>query len=131
METRKRVLGEEHPSTLTVMANLASTFRHQGRWKEAEELFVQVMETSLRVLGKEHPFTLTSMANLAFTWKGQGRGAEALKLMEECVQTQTRILGADHPHTLSSSTTWNRWQTKRLQIDASTTKVSGNNTVVS
>ncbi|KAK7193328.1 phosphorylase superfamily protein, partial [Paraphaeosphaeria sporulosa] len=45
MKTRKRVLGEEHPSTLTSMANLASTYRNQGRWKEAEELEVQVMET--------------------------------------------------------------------------------------
>jgi hypothetical protein len=49
METRKRVLGEEHPSTLTSIANLASTYGNQGRWKEAEE----------------HPDTLTSMINLA------------------------------------------------------------------
>jgi hypothetical protein len=64
METRKRVLGVEHPSTLTSMANLASTYSGQGRWKEAEELEVQVMETKKRVLGVEHPSTLTSMANL-------------------------------------------------------------------
>ena len=30
MDTRKRVLGEEHPDTLTSMGNLASTFRNQG-----------------------------------------------------------------------------------------------------
>ncbi|PPR01805.1 hypothetical protein CVT26_013164, partial [Gymnopilus dilepis] len=33
-----REFGTEHPDTLTSMANLASTFRNQGRWKEAEEL---------------------------------------------------------------------------------------------
>ena len=93
-------------------ANLASTFWNQGRWKEAEELDVQVMETRKRVLGEEHPDTLTSMNNLAFTWKAQGRGAGAFKLMEECVQLQTRILGVDHPYTLSSSAIWNRWQTE-------------------
>jgi hypothetical protein len=38
MEARKRVLGEEHPHTLTSMANLASTYRKQGRLEEAEEL---------------------------------------------------------------------------------------------
>ena len=65
METRKRVLGQEHPDTLASMANLASTYQNQGRWKEAEELFVQVMETFKRVLGQEHPSTLTSMAYLA------------------------------------------------------------------
>jgi hypothetical protein len=37
-------IGEEHP-TLTSMANLTSTYRNQGRWKEVEELEVQVMET--------------------------------------------------------------------------------------
>jgi hypothetical protein len=63
------VLGEEHLDTLTSMANLASTYSNQGRWKEAEELEVQVMETRKRVLGEEHPSTLTSMNNLAFTLK--------------------------------------------------------------
>jgi hypothetical protein len=30
METRKRVLGEEHPDTLSSMANLASMSQNQG-----------------------------------------------------------------------------------------------------
>ena len=68
METRKRVLGEEHLDTLTSIGNLASTYRNQGRWKEAEELEVQVMETRKRVLGEKHPDTLTSMGNLASTF---------------------------------------------------------------
>ena len=38
MGTRKRALGNEHPDTLTSMANLASTYRNQDRWHEAEEL---------------------------------------------------------------------------------------------
>jgi hypothetical protein len=101
----------QHNLDLTSMANLASTFWNQGRWKEAEELEVQVMETRKRVLGAEHPDTLTSMNNLAFTWKRHGRGAEALNLMEECVQLRTRILGVDHPHTLSSSAALIGWQT--------------------
>ena len=50
METRKRVLGQEHPDTLTSMANLTSTYGYQGRWKEAEELQVQVVEARKRVL---------------------------------------------------------------------------------
>jgi hypothetical protein len=69
IETRKRVLREEHPSTLTSMGNLALTYRNQGRWKEAKELEVQVIETSLRVFGEEHLNTLTSMANLASTYR--------------------------------------------------------------
>ena len=74
METRKRVLGQEHPSTLTSMANLAPTYWNQRRWKEAEELDVQVVETFKRVLRREHPSTLTSMANLASTFVTRGDG---------------------------------------------------------
>jgi tetratricopeptide (TPR) repeat protein len=68
METRKTILGPEHPDTLTNMTNLASTLRNQGRWTEAEKLLVQVMETSKIELGLEHPSTLASMANLASTF---------------------------------------------------------------
>jgi len=59
------------------MSNLASTFRNQGRWKEAEELEVQVMETRKRVLGQEHPDMLTSMNNLAEVLRDQGKYAAA------------------------------------------------------
>jgi tetratricopeptide (TPR) repeat protein len=117
IETRKKVLGAEHPDTLTSMANLASTFWNQGRWKEAEELDVQVMETRKRVLGAEHPGTLTSMANLASTYRNQGRWKEAEELEVQVMETSNRVLGAEHPDTLTSmgnlaSTFWNqgRWK---------------------
>jgi tetratricopeptide (TPR) repeat protein len=73
IKTRKRVLGEEYPDTLKSMGNLASTYRNQGRWTEAEEIDVQVIKTSRRVLGEEHPETLRSMGNLASTYRNQGR----------------------------------------------------------
>ena len=44
METESRVLDTDHPDTLTSMASLASTFRNQDRWKEAEELEMQVTD---------------------------------------------------------------------------------------
>jgi hypothetical protein len=101
METRKRALGEEHPSTLISMADLASTYRNQERWKEAEKLFVQVMETRKRVLGEEHPSTLISMANLASTYS-DGRWEEAKELFVQVMETSSRVLGEEHPSTLTS-----------------------------
>ena len=103
------------------MANLASTYWNQGRWKEAEELQVGVMETRKRVLGEEHPSTLTSVNNLAFTWKAQGQDGEAINLMSECVHLRTRILGAIHPDTLSSSAAFTEWQTQETKVDSYTT----------
>nr|XP_036584474.1 Kinesin light chain 5 [Colletotrichum truncatum]KAF6793992.1 Kinesin light chain 5 [Colletotrichum truncatum] len=102
IRVREEYLGHKHPSTLTSIANLASTFWNQGRWKEAEELFVRVMETSLRVLGEEHPSTLTSMANLASTFRNQGRWKEAEELEVRVMETRKRVLGEEHPSTLTS-----------------------------
>ncbi|KAG4431757.1 hypothetical protein IFR05_012756 [Cadophora sp. M221] len=102
METSSRVLGQEHPDTLTSMANLASTYRNQGRWKEAEDLFVLVMETRKRVLSQEHPDTLTSMANLASTYRNQGRWKKAEDLFVLVIETSSRVLGQEHPDTLTS-----------------------------
>src|SRR3954469_21910830 len=102
METSLRVLGEEHPSTLTSMANLASTFWNQGRWKETEELEVQVKDTRKRELGEEHPDTLTSMANLASTFSYQGRWKETEELEVQVKDTRKRVLGEEHPDTLIS-----------------------------
>ena len=50
LETRRQVPGSDHPDTLTNMANLALTYQDQGRWREAEELKVQVLETSKQML---------------------------------------------------------------------------------
>ncbi|KAK4194106.1 hypothetical protein QBC40DRAFT_188947, partial [Triangularia verruculosa] len=86
-----------------------SLFWNQGRWEEAEKLFVQVMETRKTKLGADHPDTLTSMANLAFTWKSQGQHSDALALIEECAQARQRLLGAEHPDTLSSLATVAEW----------------------
>jgi tetratricopeptide (TPR) repeat protein len=117
METRMRVLGEDHPDTLTSMANLASTYRNQGRWRESESLGVQVMETSMSVLGEDHPDTLASMANLASTYRNQGRWRESESLGVQVMETSMRVLGEDHPDTLTimanlASTYWNqgRWR---------------------
>ena len=101
-ETRKRVLGEEHPSTLTSMGSLALTYRNQGRWKEAEQLDVQVSETRKRVFGEEHPDTLASMENLALTYGNQGRWKEAELLDVQVSETRKRVLGEEHPDTLTS-----------------------------
>ena len=43
MDMSKKLLGVKHPSTLTAMKNLASTYRNIGNLKQAEELEVQVL----------------------------------------------------------------------------------------
>ena len=73
MEFRKKVLGAEHPQTLTSMNNLAVLFDSQGKYEAAEPLYVETLRLSKKVLGDEHPHTLASMNNLALLFDSQGK----------------------------------------------------------
>jgi len=53
--------------------NLTLIYSVQERWKEVEELEVQVMKTSKKMLGEEHSSTLNSMNNLTSTYRNQER----------------------------------------------------------
>jgi len=55
LEARCRVLGEEHPSTLTSRNNLALVLGDLGRLEEAEAEHRAVLEARCRLLGEEHP----------------------------------------------------------------------------
>jgi hypothetical protein len=72
-QTWKRVPGNEHPDTLTSMANRVSTYSNQGRSREAEGLQVPVMQMRRRVLSDEHLSTLLSIGDLASIYSKQGR----------------------------------------------------------
>jgi Flp pilus assembly protein TadD len=110
MEKSKTKLGVDHPDTLISMNNLALTYRNQGRWEDAEKLFVQVMETRKMKLGVDHPDTLGSMNNLAFTWKAQGRSAEAIVMMRQRVQQCRQVLKAGHLNLESSLAVLEQWE---------------------
>jgi tetratricopeptide (TPR) repeat protein len=45
VEARKRVLGPEHPDTLTSMHNLAYTYMGQGRRREAKQLEAEAKQS--------------------------------------------------------------------------------------
>ncbi|OKP14759.1 Kinesin light chain, partial [Penicillium subrubescens] len=99
---RALLLGSEDEQTLRSTTMLAHAHRLEGRWKEAEQLEVQVMETRKTKLGVDHPSTLTSMANLGSTYRDQGRWEEAEPLDVQVMEMSKTKLGVDHPSTLTS-----------------------------
>jgi Flp pilus assembly protein TadD len=85
LESSRRVLGEDHPNTLTFMNNLAGTLKAQGNLSEAPEIHEKVLESQRRILGEDHPNTLTIMNNIAGTLKAQGNLSEAPEIHEKCI----------------------------------------------
>jgi Tetratricopeptide repeat len=67
---RRRLLGEDHPDTLTSRATLARLAARQGRRAEAEELYRQVIADRTRVLGGHHPDTAAARHELALMGAG-------------------------------------------------------------
>jgi hypothetical protein len=59
LEICSRVLGEEHPDTLTSMNNLAITWKQQSRDEEAIKLMSKCVQLRTRVLGADHPSIYT------------------------------------------------------------------------
>jgi hypothetical protein len=60
IEMRKRVLGAEHPDTLTSMNNLAFTWKRQDKDKQALKLMEQCVALRSKTIDTNHPHTLSS-----------------------------------------------------------------------
>ena len=102
LEIARRVLGEEHPRTLSAMNNLGAMLNAQGRLRDAEPYLLQTLEIRRRVLGPEHPATLISVAWIGAAYLDQGRFAEAEPYYREALTARRHVLGDDHPETLDS-----------------------------
>lgn len=81
-DIRNRLLGDEHPDTLTTMNNLAETLRAQGDLAGARKIQEQVLEITRRILGEEHPDTSLSAWNLVYTLLQMGNPAEAIDILK-------------------------------------------------
>jgi nucleoside phosphorylase/tetratricopeptide (TPR) repeat protein len=73
-----------------------------GRYNEAELLFVDCLETHERVLGPVHPATLVSMSNLGGVLEGLGKYEEAEAIHRRELLGSEKTLGPEHPDTLIS-----------------------------
>ena len=65
LETRERLLGPDHPDTLTSIDGLALLLHTQGDLIAAEALYRRAFETRERLVGPDHPDTLHNLNNLA------------------------------------------------------------------
>ena len=60
METRKNKVDDDHPDTLTSMANLAFIWKSLARNMEALELLRKCLSKQVQVIGAHHPNTLSN-----------------------------------------------------------------------
>jgi tetratricopeptide (TPR) repeat protein len=93
---KEKVLGREHPYTLTSMNNLALVLDSQGKYEEAEAMHRQTLAMREKVLGCEHLNTLTSVYCLAYLLAKQRMFEESLDLYRRACDGYSKVLGEHH-----------------------------------
>ncbi len=76
--------------TLQSMNNLAIVYLRQGRYDEAEPLYLETLKIRKRVLGGDHPSTRNSMNSLANLYKATGRLETARPVVAELVSLRKK-----------------------------------------
>ena len=82
--------------------NLARLYYFQGRYNDAEPLFLQSLDIYKRQLGNDHPDVALSLNNLALLYESQGRYNDAEPLFLQSLDIYKRQLGNDHPDVAQS-----------------------------
>ena len=102
LDARRRVLGDDDPSTLATRNQRAWTLHALGRDNDAEPSCCTVLAARLRILGDEDPDTLVTRMDLAEVWHAQGRLQDAETGYRTVLEARRRILREDHPKVLNT-----------------------------
>ena len=102
IQLRKKLLGGEYPDVATSIDNLAQLYYSQGRYEEAEPLYLQALKLRRKVLGEENSYVATSLNNLAVFYHSQRRYEEAESLYLQALKLSRKLLGEEHPYVATS-----------------------------
>ena len=109
LDARERILGPEHPGTLTAWHQLAFWTGAAGYRAEARDVFAGLLAARERLLGPEHPDTLATRHQLA-RWTGHsGDPSAARDQFAALLPVDERVLGREHLATLGARYQLARW----------------------
>ena len=78
--------------------NLAGIYKSQGKYEQAESLYLQALILRRKLLGEEHLHVANSLNNLAGLYYSQGRYEEAESLYLQALELARKLLGEEHLH---------------------------------
>ncbi|MGK7905282.1 MAG: tetratricopeptide repeat protein [Hormoscilla sp.] len=97
LDTVRQLSGDNQNFFLATSKNqLALIYRYQGRFPEAEQLYLDALQIAKKMFGNEDTQVAGILNNLAVVYRHQGRFAEAKTLCEEALRMSIRLLGPAH-----------------------------------
>ena len=91
---------DRHPDLLIWSNDLAYALVLQEKFKEAQEIYRDILPASIRSRGAGHPFNVVIRKNLAAALVGQGNWHEAANQFQEAADLHAKLWGADNAETL-------------------------------
>ena len=85
-----------------LQSRIAYYYDSQGRYGDAEPLYLNALAMRKQLLGEAHPAVALSLNNLAGLYKSQGRYGEAEPLFLEALAMRKQLLGEAHPAVAAS-----------------------------
>jgi len=105
LQLYEKILGKEHPHTITSINNLATFYNAQGRYGEAEPFYTKALQLYEKILGKEHPHTITCGLNYIGLLVNKGSIKAAFRLLKKM---EGRLLSRSFQELYATSTEWIR-----------------------
>ncbi|MFN9170927.1 MAG: tetratricopeptide repeat protein [Dolichospermum sp.] len=86
----------------TSLNNLADLYYNQGKYSEAEPLYLDALEMRKRLFTGDYPDVASSLNNLAGLYYKQGRHSEAEPLLLDALEMRKQLFTGDHPDVATS-----------------------------
>ena len=97
LETRRKVLGEEHQDVAASLVNLSGVLDWQGKPLDAEEAARAALKIQKRLLRPDHPDIADSHNTLATVLAHKGDLFEAIASLRQAVAIATKAYGEESP----------------------------------
>ncbi len=88
--------GEQDPRLATSLHNLATLYRQQARYPEAQTLFERAVAVFEKTVGPDDPQLAASLSSLAWLYHQEGRFAQAEPLYRRSLSIFEKTLGTEH-----------------------------------
>jgi tetratricopeptide (TPR) repeat protein len=99
---RQRILGPDHPDTLTTRYRLAWVLGLQGRLTDSEQMYRELLEDRRREFGEDDYATTSTRHRIGWVLVLQHRYAQAEEVFRQLLPDEQRVLGDEHPATLTT-----------------------------
>ena len=97
MKIRENIFGANHVDLASSLNDIASFYRLQEKYDEAEPLYIRALSIRQNKLGMKSPDTAGTMNNLARLYKDQKRYSEAVTNYNQSLEIMLEVHGTNHP----------------------------------